>query len=102
MGLWTGEVLLGPPIKGEPTTFVGSHLAGAVVRLLGLPNPGVRPGHRRLRSKFPWPNIFPVLQIPPGLFKTSAKGAGLFQRAGQTMKQAAAKGTSRYLIGIKS
>ena len=30
------------------------------------------------------------------------KGAGLFQRAGQTMKQAAAKGTSRYLIGIKS
>ena len=30
------------------------------------------------------------------------KGAGLFQRAGQTMKQAGAKGTSRYLIGIKS
>ena len=32
----------------------------------------------------------------------SNKGAGLFQRAGQTMKQAGAKGTSRYLIGIKS
>ena len=30
------------------------------------------------------------------------KGSDLFQRAGQTMKQAAAKGTSRYLIGIKS
>ena len=30
------------------------------------------------------------------------KGAGLFQRAGQTMKQAGERGTSRYLIGIKS
>ena len=31
-----------------------------------------------------------------------SKGAGLFQRAGQTMKQAGERGTSRYLIGIKS
>ena len=30
------------------------------------------------------------------------KGAGLFQRAGQTMNQAGGRGTSRYLIGIKN
>ena len=30
------------------------------------------------------------------------KGAGLFQRAGQTMNQAGERGTSRYLIGIKN
>ena len=30
------------------------------------------------------------------------KGAGLFQRAGQTMNQACERGTSRYLIGIKN
>ena len=30
-----------------------------------------------------------------------SKGAGLFQRAGQTMKQAAGRGTSRYPNGIK-
>ena len=42
-------------------------------------------------------NISLLANLPDG-----AKGAGLFQRAGQTMKQAGAKGTSRYLIGIKS
>ena len=30
------------------------------------------------------------------------KGAGLFQRAGQTINQAGGRGTSRYLIGIKN
>ena len=45
-----------------------------------------------------WFQIWP----PNGANLISCKGAGLFQRAGQTMKQAGAKGTSRYLIGIKS
>ena len=36
------------------------------------------------------------------LFTLSAKGADLFQKGGQTKKQAAGRGTSRYSIGIKS
>ena len=35
-------------------------------------------------------------------FYGTLKGAGLFQRACQTMKQAGGRGTSRYPIGIKS
>ena len=43
----------------------------------------------------------PAFQIL-GIYKRVAKGAGLFQRAGQTMNQAGGRGTSRYLIGIKN
>ena len=39
---------------------------------------------------------------PGGTNSISSKGAGLFQRAGQTMNQAGGRGTSRYLIGIKN